>query len=670
MFCFMRTKPYLQEEKEMSDYEHLLSPITIAGKTYRNRIGQSPMGGLPPFPDYSFVIEELVERARGGCAVIHIGECAIDDEYSSRSPDKHDWTIGSPFFRMACEFAEAVKKAGAIVTIELSHCGEAKVYTGEGDKTAIGPVSWVQEDGIRNIAMDKEMMNHVADNFANAAYFMRQAGFDGVTVFAGHGWLLHQFLSARTNTRTDEYGGSLENRAKFPIEVVRRIREKCGNNFIIEPRISGEESVPGGMTVKEIAAFCKMLDDEGLIDSIQVSNGVYREPVLSRTFSSMFHKLACNAHLSKYIKEHVKVPVSVVGGINSPELGEKLIAEGYCDIVLMARELFADPNFGRKTAEGNSDEVAHCIRCARCFGGPMEDKEGGDPWEILFRSICSVNPMYHRETLCPAPKEPPAELKDVLVIGGGVAGMQAAICAAERGHTVTLAEKSETLGGIINFCDFDVHKDQIAFFKDQLKRKLKRRGVKTLLNTKVDAGFIDRMKPGHIICAVGSEPAMPSIPGIEKAIHVLDMYYEPEKIGRRVVMVGGGLSGCEAALHLADTEHEVVVLEMADKLAAEGQKLHRFMLLHLMKEKMAAHTGYRCTEIGTSFVKAVDKDGKEHIFECDTVVYALGMNPKKGLVEKLLSAADGIPFNAVGDCVKPQQIAQAGFDAYTAALAI
>lgn len=661
------------KENKMSDYNHLLAPININGKIYKNRIGASPVGRLMPMPVYDFVIDELVQKALGGCSVVSVGECFVDAEYSYRENDPlNDFDLNGSFFKQAQEYATAIKNAGAIAMIELNHCGQSKVSHACDNKTAIGPVTWKQADGIHNIAMDSEMMDHVADNFANCAYFMKMAGFDGVIPFCGHGWLLHQFLSPRTNTRTDEYGGSIENRCKFPVEVIRRIRKKCGKDFIIEPRVSGEEAVPGGMTKEEVAVFCQILDKEGLCDIIQVSQGIYREPVLSREFSSMFHDVACNAHISKYIKERISVPVSVVGGINSPELGEQIIADGSCDIILLGRQLFADMEFGKKATEGNPDEVNHCVRCTRCFSGPHDDEdEPLDSGEMPAPTSCTVNPMFHREMICPAPKEPPVKLKSVLVIGGGVAGMQAAICAADRGHMVTLAEKSSELGGTIRFCDVDVHKSQLSFFKNQLIRKMERRGVKVLLNTDVDAELIAKMSPEHIICAVGSDATVFPIPGLKgNSVHVLDAYFKPETIGHDVVMVGGGLAGCEAALHLVDTGHNVTVIEMADELAVEAAKLHRTMLLHLVSEKVDTHTGFKCTSIEKGSVKAVDKSGTEKIFTGDTVVYALGMTPRKALVKKLRDAAGGIPFDAVGDCVKAQQVAQAGFDAYTSAFEI
>ena len=664
----------------MNTYEHLTAPLTVCGKTYRNRMGASPMGRLILGRDGRVIpdeIENFRQRAAGGCGVVCVGECFVDGEYACRENDlpmRFD-PDNSQLLEDVRQYVRAIKDNGAVAMAELNHCGQSKVGKACRNKTAIGPMAWEQPDGIHNVAMDEAMMEHVADNFAKCAAFMKLAGFDGVVVFCGHGWLLHQFLSPRMNRRTDGYGGSLENRAKFPMLVLRRIREACGRDFIIEPRVSGTEEVPGGMELDEVARFCAMLNRAGLADVIQVSQGIYREPVLSREFSSMFHEAACNSMNAKYIKERVSIPVSVVGGVNSPEIAEQVIAEGRCDIVLMGRQMFADPEFANKVMRGEADEVNHCVRCSKCFPGPHEDielPEGAEdgPMGGMPLVNCTVNPLFTR-ALHMEPFGGTAEHgRRVLVIGGGPGGMQAAIACAERGHQVTLVERGTRLGGILTFCDTDVHKTDLRFFRDQLGRKMERRGVNVLLGVEAGEDYVRRFQPEYIICAVGSEPVVPPIPGIEHAIHALDAYARPEQVGHRVVMVGGGLSGCETALNLADQGHEVTVLEMGDRLAAEGERMHVMMLLHLLEEKADCRTGRRVTEIRPGAVTAVNADGGTEVYACDTVIYALGMRSRTDEVEKLRRLAGNIPFVTVGDCKKVQQVAQAGFDAFTEAMKV
>ena len=663
----------------MNSYTHLKAPITICGKTYRNRIGASPLGRLVLDQTGNVIDEEIEnfrERAKGGCAVVCVGECFVDNEYSCRENDTPmDFSPeNTDLLEKIRRYPDAIHEFGAVAMAELNHCGQSKTGKGCRNKIALGPMDWEQPDGIHNVAMNESMMIHVAENFARCARFMQCAGFDGAVIFCGHGWLLHQFLSPRTNRRTDLYGGILENRARFPMMVLRQIRRTCGLDLILEIRVSGTEGIPGGMELDEVAHFCQMLDQAGLADIIQVSQGIYREPVLSREFSSIFHETACNSMNAKYIREQISLPVSVVGGINSPEVAEQILEDGRCDIVLLGRELFADPNFANKVLDDRADEVNHCVRCYKCFPGPHEDielPEGMPDGPLKMPMVtCTVNPLFTRSLYMEPFGGKAATPKRVLVIGGGVAGMQSAIACAERGHSVTLVEQKNRLGGILTFCNYDVHKGDLRFFRDQLSRKLERRNVKVLLNMTADHALVQSMAPEYIICAVGSVPNVPPIPGIENASHILQAYETPAALGHRLVIVGGGLSGCEVALHYADLGKEVTVVEMTDQLAVEGEKMHRTMLLHLLKEHTTCLTNTRCAEIRADGIVTESEDGTQVFRQFDAVIYALGMCSRAKEVESLRLAAGSIPFVTVGDCKQVQQVAQAGFDAFTEAMHI
>ena len=265
-------------------------------------------------------------------------------------------------------------------------------------------MGYVREDGIEVTPDGRRDDALRIDNFVTCARYMKRAGFDGVMIHAGHGWLLHQFLSSRTKTRTDAYGGSLENRAKFPIQVIRSVRGSLGKDFVIEVRVSGDERAPGGMGVEEVARFCRMIEDFG--DLIHVSVGLYRDPILSGQFSSVFEPHGLNAGLSGAIKKAVSIPVAVVGGINSPELAERLIAEGKCDLVALGRQATADPAFANKAASGNEDDIAPCIRCYKCFPGPLE----GVIEDLGTLFGCSVNPeaFYFDESVLGSHRRAPA----------------------------------------------------------------------------------------------------------------------------------------------------------------------------------------------------------------------------------------------------------------------
>jgi 2,4-dienoyl-CoA reductase-like NADH-dependent reductase (Old Yellow Enzyme family)/thioredoxin reductase len=653
---------------EMNErFPHLFSPLTVGNRTYKNRIVAAPIycGTFGTIPFLSSVFfQAFTERSKGGCAQVTVGETPVDFEYANREPfepiDYRDYE--SPSFSSLEKAAAIIRGNGAVALIELSHCGESKLLI-PGLKNPIGPGGYVRDDGAEVIAMDEALMSSVCDNFVVSARFMKKAGFDGVMIHAGHGWLLHQFLSARTNSRSDGYGGSLENRARFPIQVIRAVREAMGEDFVIEVRVSGDERAEGGMGVDETARFCRMV--EGLVDIVHVSVGLYRDPILSGQFSSVFDPHGLNAGLSEVIKKAVSIPVAVVGGINSPELAEHLIAEGKCDLVALGRQLTADPAFAHKAESGNEDDIAPCTRCYRCFPGPLEGVI--DDLSTLFG--CSVNPeaFYFDEVVL---KGVPRASQKVLVIGGGIGGMEAAVVAADRGHDVTLVEKSDTLGGLLKFADTDAYKGDLAKFREVLIGRVKRRSIDLVLGKSLAPADIPAFGADAVVIAIGSRPVVPAIPGIEKAIKAMDAYHNMGTIGRKVVMVGGGLVGCEVGLHLARNGREVTVVEMLDEVAQDSYRMHRVGLVHEMGKMLNVRTGLTCTAISPEGVSAVGKDGKETFLPAETVLYAVGMAAKKDEAEELRAAAGNVPVFEVGDCVCAAKVYDAVRQGFVAAMSI
>jgi 2,4-dienoyl-CoA reductase-like NADH-dependent reductase (Old Yellow Enzyme family)/thioredoxin reductase len=648
-------------------FPHLFSPLTVGSHTYKNRIVAAPIycGTFGTIPFLSSVFfQAFSERSKGGCAQVTIGETPVDFDYANREPfEPIDYTTYSgPSFESLHKAAAMIKANGAVALIELSHCGESKLFI-PGLKNPIGPVGYIRQDGIEVIAMDEEMMKSVSNNFVICAKFMKEAGFDGVMIHAGHGWLLNQFLSARTNTRIDSYGGSLNNRATFPIHVVKAVRESMGKDFIIEVRVSGDERTEGGMEVDEVAQFCHMI--EGFADIIHVSVGLYRDPILSGQFSSTFELHGLNAGLSEAIKKHVSIPVTVVGGINSPELGEKLIAEGKCDFVALGRQLTADGAFAHKAASGKEDDIAPCIRCFKCFPGPLEGVI--DDLSALFG--CSVNPeaFYFDEN---ALNSTPKGSRKVLVIGGGIAGMEAAIVAADRGHKVILVEKSNSLGGILNFADFDAYKGDLAVFKNVMVRRVENRPINVLYGKEIKAEDIATFSPDAIILALGSHPIVPSIPGIEYASMAIDGYRNMDSIGEKVVIIGGGLVGCEVGLHLSKNGRDVTVIEMTDDVARDALRMHRIGLINEMDKMLKVRTGLKCTAVTAGGVKAQTAEGGEEFLPAHTVICAVGMEPNSSQTQELTSAITGIPVHKIGDCVKAGKVYDAMRQAFIAAMSI
>lgn len=654
----------------MKEYPNLFSPIKIGNVTFKNRLVVAPLTSdnciIDNHPsDQGIAFYET--RARGGFSQITVNETPVDFEYACRSkafnkifdPNPSSWHSGAFY-----ELTQAIKQHGAVASIEISHAGAANHPKNiPGFKNPQGPTGYVREDGITVDEMDEGMMSQVADNFANAVKYLKLVGFDMGMLHGGHGWLLAQFLSPLTNKRTDKYGGSRENRARFPIMVIDRIREMVGNDFLLEYRVSAEELVDGGLTIDDVVEFAKMIEKK--VDIIHVSVGIYYLHVESRTFPSMYHPHGCNVHLAEAIKKAVSIPVSVVGGINDPAMAEQIIAEGKADFVALGRQALADPEFPNKALTGCTDEISPCLRCG-CFS-PMPQKEGVIEPPHTFQ--CAVNPVTSREfRLQIAP--PAKSAKKVMVVGGGPGGMYAAITAAERGHKVTLVERTESLGGLLKFADHDTYKEDLRKFKDSLISRVKKLSIKVKLATEATTDYVEQENPDVLIAAVGSEPIVPNISGISASnvMHTLEVYWKPEKVGDRVVMIGGGLINCEAALHLAALGKSVTLVEMLDDLAIDAYESHRIALFKKMDdEKIESRTGVRCTAITSLGIKVTNKDGAEQFIEADTVVYAVGMRAKTDLAYRLCEAAPKQTF-IIGDCLKARKVHQAVHEGYFAAL--
>jgi 2,4-dienoyl-CoA reductase-like NADH-dependent reductase (Old Yellow Enzyme family)/thioredoxin reductase len=659
----------------MTQYQHLFQPLKINRLTYRNRIVAAPMlmGLMYQRGDESTAEQyrSIEERARGGAAAVQVGEVSVNGTDAERisTYTAVDFTRyrGADFEAMK-KYSELIKKHGAVALIELFHAGCAKNPL-PGHPNPRGPMGYVRKDGVVIDRMDEEMIDKACEDFAVAAAFMQAAGFDGVLVHAGHGWLFSQFLSPLTNTRSDKYGGSLENRARFPIEIFKRIRTRVGPGFIIEARINGSDNVPGGMQADDTGRFCAMI--EGIVDSVHITAGLYMNPVATHQFSSMFAPHACNAAFSAIVKQYTSMPVGVVGGINSPEIAEKIIAGGQADYVVLARQLIADPEFPLKSMSSRAGEIRRCLRCFTCFPGSTQAGYSSPEVHANKRpdmGNCSINPRAnHLVRLQSMPK--PSGVRKVLIVGGGVAGLQAAITCAERGHRVTLVEKEASLGGILNFTNRDVDKEDLRNFKDLLIIETKLRGVEVVLNTEVNAVLIKISQPDEIILATGSSPVKTNIPGIENAIPALRVYDSNIRIGRRVLVVGGGLVGCEVGLHLAKTGHQVTIIEMLKRLANESYGMYwEALMAEMIKFKVTGRTGLRCLEIRPEGAVVESPGVPPELIPADSLIYALGMRPND--CSALEAAAGSVPVHKIGDCLQVANVAKAVADACLAAMRI
>ncbi len=567
---------------------------------------------------------------------------------------------------MACATytADAIRRHGAMPSLELSHSGMySGTYMTDKNKqhgmTRWGPSATVRPDGVQVGELTCGMIGEIVAAYGHVAGLAKRAGFELLMIHGGHGWLINQFLSPMFNMRTDEYGGSLENRCRFAIEVLKSVREAVGPFFPIEFRLSGAEFVEEGYGLDEGIRIAQQL--EPYIDLLHVTAGTYQR-TFGITHPSMFTDHGRNVYLAAEIKKHVKVPVATIGGLNDPAQMEEIIATGKADVVYMARALLADPFLPRKVAENRDDEIVRCLRCFTC----MAERAA------TSTRRCTVNPLIGRE--CEGDEVTPALVKKkVLVAGGGPGGLYAAYTAARRGHHVVLCEKENELGGILKSeqaLPFKYEMYQLTGAYEKLARDA---GVEIRLNTEVTKEYAEKENADALIIAVGSEPLVPPIPGLDgdNVVVVNNYYREKDQVGGEVVVMGGGLAGCECAIHLAQEGKTVRLVEMRDELAPDANVRHRPLMLKQMDEldkKLTIYTGHKALKVTADGVVCQGKDGKEVLVPGGSVICALGQRSRANVVEQLRDAA---PFvQVIGDAAKVSTITNAVYWGYHAALDI
>ena len=648
-------KPFIRE------YPRLCAPLRLGNVTLRSRMCSAPMG-FPDLTEDGLLTEGAIAfyemRAKGGAAVVTVSEACVD--YAHGKGHGRLINMDNPGV-LACltNTARAIRRHGAAASIELNHAGMLSAFDalpgdGAGDGTVhYGPVDCVTPNGTVVRGMTREMIADAVDRFRRAAALVKRAGFDMLMLHAGHGWLIHQFLSPLTNTRTDEYGGTPENRARLCLEILDAIREAVGPDFPIEVRFSAMECAPGGITLESAVEFAKCI--ESRVQLLHVSAG--GEPDFWVTHPSMFAEPGCNVKYAEEIRRHVSVPVAAVGALGDPGQMEELLASGKADVVCMGRALLADPELPKKVEQNRTDEIVPCVRCFMCHAERM----------LTQTRVCALNPEIGREVQ--AFSTPPARTRRfVLVAGGGPGGMEAALTAALRGHRVILCEKTGRLGGLL-LCEESVpFKSAFPKYIAAMTRRMELAGVEVRLNTPVTPSLVRSLAPDALLIAIGGEPATPPIPGIvgENVIYAAELSAREAEIGPRVAVLGGGLAGCECALHLAMRGHRVTLAELRDQVAPDANPRHRPELLRRLYESVEVHTGLRAEEVTDRGLRCADAGGHRLFLSADTVICAAGMRPSPEATDALRATAPIV--ETIGDCVRPGLVRDAVFRAYHAAL--
>ncbi|MGN1290415.1 MAG: FAD-dependent oxidoreductase, partial [Bradyrhizobium sp.] len=542
-------------------YPNVMSPVRVAGHLLKNRLISAPStihtaSSGQPYPTDKG-IRFFVDRAKAGvglvtCAGVSLGGAFDDGTHCSWNLNKLNDT------NTLCNLVEEIHLYGAKCTMELIGVFP-NGYPVVDNCSIMGSPPCGREIPVEEMMKFKE-------EYVKAAVALKKAGFDGVMLHFGHSIPMAQFLSPLTNTRTDEFGGSTEARCKYPKMIIDEIRAAVGKDMIIDVRISGDEFEKGGIDIEEGIKIASILSENA--DIIQASAGMHNPDWMTWTHPCGFLGPLPNTYIAEAIKKSGKVNafISTLGGFGSLSDADRMIAEGKADFVCAARSFIADPDWVRKGAAGHQELVRPCVKCMRCHDS--------DNYEQHLQ--CTVNPRVGMEDVIEA-MPAPERAKTVAVIGGGPAGMQAAVTAARRGHKVTLFEKTDKLGGKLAFADYVSFKYPLANYKNWAVEQVISSDVTVRLNTEATPEMVRDFDA--VIAAVGAEPLVPPIPGVETAIPAIDAYGKEDSLGNSVVLIGGGQIGIETALHLCKLGKTVTILEMQDALAPDASKTHRDELM-------------------------------------------------------------------------------------------
>lgn len=555
------------------------------------------------------------------------------------------------------ELTERVHKHGAKIAAQVYHAGRetGKFVTGV-QPVAPSPIKDpTMPDTPRELTIEE--IKKIIRQFGDAAFRAKLAGFDGVEIHGAHGYLINQFMSPFSNKRTDRYGGTIINRARFALEVIEEVKSRVGQDFPIIYRVSADELIDNGLTIEDNKAILRLIEKAG-ISAIHASFAIYKSGQYNVPPSAVPHAFMVN--LAEEIKKVVSVPVITVGRINDPLIAESVLISGKADLVAMGRASIADPELPNKAKEGRFEDIIHCTGCMLgCIG-----KIGiGEPVS------CVVNPLTGKENeLSPAKVQ---KSKKVYIAGGGISGMQSAIIAANRGHEVHLFEKEDRLGGQWLAAAIPPGKEELNSFTVWQKEQIEKLGVNVHLNTELTKEIITNDSPDSVIIATGAKPFVPPIPGIKEinAAVAGDVLLGKRDVGNRVVIIGGGSVGAETAAHLANHNKKVILIEMIDQIAKDGNpRVNYFLFKDLEKNKVEIYTSTMVKEVRKNEM-VVEADGRGYsIKDFDDVIIAVGSKPENTLLNQLKES--DIEVIVIGDARAVRQGLEAVEEGYRAGLSV
>ncbi len=634
----------------MYEIPKVLKPIRIGNVLLKNRIVSAPTtmhslsnGELYPTED---AISFFESRARAGVGMVTVAGLKVGKDVADDGQNTA-WDVNQPNHRnKLMELVERVHFYGAKISMEL---------------IGIFPEGYTVSDGCSIMGwatgheITREAMEAFKEEWAQAAADLVDCGFDAILIHSGHSVPLAQFLSPLTNKRTDEYGGSTENRCRYLIEILDAIRARVGSKLLIEVRISGTEFEEGGIDLEEGIRIGELIQDH--LDILQVSAGMHNPKWMTWVHPCGFRPPMPNVCVAEAFKKTGKfhVPIVTLGAIDSLESAEQIIADGKADLVTMARSLIADPELIHKGMAGKTEDVTPCIKCMRCH----------DSTVYGHHFQCAVNPTAGLEASLNKLVQEPGECKKVAIIGGGPAGMKAACVASDRGHQVTLFEATNRLGGMLHYAGYFSFKYPVKDYMNWLIGQVNKRPIDVKLGTKATPETVQGYDA--VLVAIGAEPLILPVPGVEQAKVAIETLGHEEELGSSVILIGGGQVGCETALHYAKLGKKVTVMEMQSELAPDASTTGRNELLTEIaaEPNFIPLTGAKCVSLTATSV-TYEKDGKHETITSDSVVLSAGMKAKTQEADSFIGTA--LAFAEIGDCVRARTVEYATKEAYYAAV--